>query len=365
MKTVALLYDTSCIYEIVILNYFLKVTGKEMQFVSLDGKEITATEGYRIVPEDRLDSADPKDVELLVIPGGDIEKIDIPEVWKYLKSVKGLGGRIAAICAGVDVVEHAGLLEGIESTHSGEKDVVTSDRITTSRANGYVDFAIEVAKQMELFEDEADLQETIAFWLEQDPCIFDLGNWILRTALTDVQKLREETEGFFVNVNVAAAQLERREFRSAVMNILKETGAKPEELCLELTERCRDLDIHFLRGEVEFFHSQGIKIALDDFGTGNSSLSLALELPFDELKVDMSFIRDIKQKPQNQAMVQSIVDYARRTNTETCIEGIEDKEVSDYIEKFGSTWQQGYYYSKPVPIEQFEEVLREKATEKE
>lgn len=202
-------------------------------------------------------------------------------------------------------------------------------------------------------------------WLEQDPCIFDLGNWILRTALTDVQKLRKETEGFFVNVNVAAAQLERREFRSAVMNILKETGAKPEELCLELTERCRDLDIQFLRREVEFFHSQGIKIALDDFGTGNSSLSLALELPFDELKVDMSFIRDIKQKPQNQAMVQSIVDYARRTNTETCIEGIENKEVSDYIEQFGSTWQQGYYYSKPVPIEQFEEVLRKNETEKD
>jgi len=202
-------------------------------------------------------------------------------------------------------------------------------------------------------------------WLEQDPCIFDLGNWILRTALTDVQKLRKETEGFFVNVNVAAAQLERREFRSAVMNILKETGAKPEELCLELTERCRDLDIQFLRGEVDFFHSQGIKIALDDFGTGNSSLSLALELPFDELKVDMSFIRDIKQKPQNQAMVQSIVDYAKRTNTETCIEGIENKEVSDYIEQFGSTWQQGYYYSKPVPIDRFEEVLREKSTEKE
>ena len=132
-----------------------------------------------------------------------------------------------------------------------------------------------------------------------------------------------------------------------------------------MTERCRDLDIHFLRGEVEFFHSQGIKIALDDFGTGNSSLSLALELPFDELKVDMSFIRDIKQKPQNQAMVQSIVDYARRTNTETCIEGIEDKEVSDYIEKFGSTWQQGYYYSKPVPIEQFEEVVRKNETEKD
>ena len=118
MKTVVLLYDTSCIYEIVILNYFLKVTGKVMQFVSPDGKEITATEGYRIVLEEQLEHVDPKDVELLVIPGGDIEKIDTPEVWKYLKSVHDLGGRIAAICAGVDVVEHAGLLEGIESTHS-------------------------------------------------------------------------------------------------------------------------------------------------------------------------------------------------------------------------------------------------------
>ena len=166
MKTVVLLYAPSCIYEIVILNDFLKVTGKEMMFVSPDGKETTATEGCRRVPEEQLEYVDPKDVELLIIPGGDIEKIDNQTVWEYLKSVHNLGGRIAAICAGVDVVEHARLLEGRESTHSCEKDVVTSGRITTSRANGYVDFAIEVAKQLELFEDEADLQETIAFWRE-------------------------------------------------------------------------------------------------------------------------------------------------------------------------------------------------------
>ena len=189
-------------------------------------------------------------------------------------------------------------------------------------------------------------------WLEEDPCIFDLGNWILRTALNDIKKVRD------VNVNVSAAQLERREFRQSVMNILSETGARPEELCLELTERCRDLDVDFLKGEVDFFHSKGIKIALDDFGTGNSSLSLALELPFDELKVDMSFIRDIKDKPQNQAMVQSIIDYAKRTKTETCIEGIENREVDDYIKKFGATWHQGYYYSKPVPIESIEKLIR-------
>ncbi len=194
-------------------------------------------------------------------------------------------------------------------------------------------------------------------WLEEDPCIFDLGNWILRTALNDIKKVRDELPGCFVNVNVSAAQLERREFRQSVMNILSETGARPEELCLELTERCRDLDVDFLKGEVNFFHSKGIKIALDDFGTGNSSLSLALELPFDELKVDMSFIRDIKDKPQNQAMVQSIIDYAKRTKTETCIEGIENREIDDYIRKFGATWHQGYYYSKPVPIESIEKLI--------
>jgi EAL domain-containing protein (putative c-di-GMP-specific phosphodiesterase class I) len=194
-------------------------------------------------------------------------------------------------------------------------------------------------------------------WIEEDPCIFDLGNWILRRALTDIRKMRGKVPGFFVNVNVAAAQLERKEFRSSVLNILNETGAKPEELCLELTERCRNLDINFLKKEVEFFHSNHVKVALDDFGTGHSSLSLALELPVDELKVDMSFIKDIKEKPQNQAMVQSIVDYANRTNTETCIEGIENKDVNEYISQFGATFHQGYYYSKPVPIEEFEKIL--------
>ena len=166
MKTMVLLYDTSCIYEIVILNYFLKVTGKEMIFVSPEGNPVMATEGYRIEVEDRLDHVNPGDVELLIIPGGDIVQIDTPEAWEYLKNVHDSNGRIAAICAGVDVLEHAGLLEDVESIHSCEKDVVTSHRITTSRANGYVDFAIEVAKQMELFEDEADLRETIAFWRE-------------------------------------------------------------------------------------------------------------------------------------------------------------------------------------------------------
>ena len=117
------------------------------------------------------------------------------------------------------------------------------------------------------------------------------------------------------------------------------------------------LDIDKWQSKKNSINRSRFNIALDDFGTGNSSLSLALELPFDELKVDMSFIRDIKDKPQNQAMVQSIIDYAKRTKTETCIEGIENREIDDYIRKFGATWHQGYYYSKPVPIESIEKLI--------
>lgn len=166
MKTVVLLYDSSCIYEIVILNYFLKVTGKDVVFVSPDGGTITAMEGYSIHTAGALNEINPSDVELLIVPGGDITPIDKEDVWNYLRLVNQNHGLIAGICAGVDVLEHAGLLDGIDSTHSTDLDVAVCDNVITARANGYVDFAIETAKKLNLFEDEADLQETIAFWRE-------------------------------------------------------------------------------------------------------------------------------------------------------------------------------------------------------
>ncbi len=166
MKTVVLLYDTSCIYEIVILNYFLKYSGKDVVFASLDGNTIEAMEGYSMNVNGPLESFSPEDVELMILPGGNIESIDQIEVWNYLEKVANHGGLIAAICAGVDVVDHAGLLENQASTHSLEEDVVVSNQIITARANAYVDFAIEVAKKLDLFEDEEDLKETIAFWRE-------------------------------------------------------------------------------------------------------------------------------------------------------------------------------------------------------
>lgn len=164
MKSVVLLYNTCCIYEIVILNYFLKYSGKNVEFVSIDGNAITSMEGYSINVSGILTNTNTKNIELMIIPGGNIKEIDNKIVWEYIKQIHSDNALIAGICAGVDVLDHSGVLDGIDSTHSTELDVVVTDKIITSRANGYVNFAIEIAKKMNLFKDDADLQETIAFW---------------------------------------------------------------------------------------------------------------------------------------------------------------------------------------------------------
>ena len=82
-----------------------------------------------------------------------------------------------------------------------------------------------------------------------------------------------------------------------------------------------------------------------------------MDLPVDELKIDMSFTRDIQNRPVNQALVKSIIDFTEKTNLETCVEGVENQEVRDHLMKYGATWFQGYFYSKPMPIEELEKMI--------
>ena len=164
MKDVFLLYDTSCFFEIVILNYFMSLTGCEIVYCSLDGQPIQATEGYSVNADMALKDVDPQQIRSFIVPGGDISAINTEEIRAYLRELKSRRVLIGGICAGVDLLNHAGILDGLESTLSADRDLVNDGRVITARANAYVDFAIETAKELELFEDEADLQETIAFW---------------------------------------------------------------------------------------------------------------------------------------------------------------------------------------------------------
>jgi diguanylate cyclase (GGDEF)-like protein len=194
-------------------------------------------------------------------------------------------------------------------------------------------------------------------WLENDTCFFELGNWILEQAIIDGKKIMEIYPDFIINVNVSYSQLERSAFRDAVLDIIAKHNFPPQNLCIELTERCRNLNVEFLRGELEFFRSNGIKIALDDFGTGASSLSLLRKIPVDTLKIDQAFISHIQSNPVDQTIVETVIQCANKLGISVCIEGIENKQISDFVERYKVSTHQGYYYSRPVRIEKFVELL--------
>ena len=194
-------------------------------------------------------------------------------------------------------------------------------------------------------------------WLENDPCFFELGNWILEQALTEGKHIIEQNPKFVINVNVSATQLERRKFRDSVMEILHKTGFPASNLCLELTERCRAMDKEYLKEEIHFLRSNGIKVALDDFGTGQSSLELLCEFSFDCLKIDRGFVRDIEINRAAQVVVDSIVQCANGLGMQVCVEGIENEQLRDFIRQYGAHSYQGYLYSRPIRMEQFMELM--------
>lgn len=189
--------------------------------------------------------------------------------------------------------------------------------------------------------------------LENDTCFYELGNWILQQALKDAKKVLKVYPDFIVNVNVAYTQLERVGFVKSVETILKREKFPPENLCLELTERCRVLDKEYLKREIYRLKALGVQVAIDDFGTGFSSLTLLKDLPVDTLKIDREFIMGIEQKFENQAIVESIIQCANTLGVKVCVEGIENQKLIEFMKKYGVHSYQGYYYSKPVEIEEF------------
>jgi diguanylate cyclase (GGDEF)-like protein len=198
--------------------------------------------------------------------------------------------------------------------------------------------------------------------LEQDECFFDLGNWVLTQALTDGLPILKTRPDFKVSVNVSYTQLDRSDFRDAVDEILTRTGFPPENLYLELTERRRSSDVVQAREVLEFFRSRGVQIALDDFGTGTASMNLLRNLPINCLKIDRTFISNIRENRTDEVIVETVIESADKLGLRVCLEGIETEELRDYVRKFPANTHQGFYYSRPVPIDQFVELLDKKKT---
>lgn len=194
-------------------------------------------------------------------------------------------------------------------------------------------------------------------WLESNPCMYDLGNFVLKQALTDAVEFRKSNPVFFINVNMSAKQLERKTFCGVVMALLKETGFPAGQLCLELTERCRSMPVSVMEEKLLYLKQHGVRLAMDDYGTGSASSSILLQTPMDEIKIDMSFIRGITDNQTKQALVRSMVDFANKADLKSCLEGVEDEKLQNYLRSFGATWFQGYYYSRPVQAAAMQKLL--------
>ena len=195
--------------------------------------------------------------------------------------------------------------------------------------------------------------------LENETCFYDLGSWILRQALEEAKPIVDKDPHFFLNINVSYTQIERSGFRDNVMDALGQTGYPPTNLCLELTERCRSLNAEYLRSELQFFRSRGIRISLDDFGTGLSSLNLICDLPVDGLKIDQGFIFQILENKSSQMVVESTIDLTHKLGIDVCLEGVENQQLRDFLLRYSVNHHQGFYYARPQPIDAFRRYLEE------
>ncbi len=181
----------------------------------------------------------------------------------------------------------------------------------------------------------------------------ELGKWILRTALVDAKRFLARYPGFIVNVNLSYTQLEKSDFVEDVLAIIEDVNFPPQNLCLEITERCRLLDMGLLKDIFTRLRKHGIKVALDDFGTGFSSIGVLRELPVTTVKIDRSFVMNIEKNNSDQNTVRFISELADSFSSSVTAEGIETPEMREFLLRFKIKSLQGFYYSKPLPIDEF------------
>ena len=194
---------------------------------------------------------------------------------------------------------------------------------------------------------------------EESRLILPLGDWVLEAACEQIALWagRKETAHLTVAVNISALQFCQPEFVEQVLAILSRTGAKPENLRLELTESMLVENIEDIIAKMNELKSHGLRFSLDDFGTGYSSLAYLKRLPLDRLKIDRSFVRDMLVDATSGAITQTILSLGRAMGVAVIAEGVETEEQRDYLAGLGCHSFQGFLFSPPLPLEQFEAFL--------
>lgn len=195
---------------------------------------------------------------------------------------------------------------------------------------------------------------------EEANLMLPIGQWVLKTACSQLKAWEQSvlTRDLVLSVNVSAKEFQHAEFSSQIKALLQTHAINPRLLKLELTEGMLLESIEDIITLMNSLKEIGVSFSLDDFGTGYSSPQYLKRLPIDQLKIDQSFVRDIVSDSSDRAIVHTIVAMAQSLGKRVIAEGVETEEQRQLLLDNGCTQYQGYLFGKPMPIAQFDELLK-------
>jgi diguanylate cyclase (GGDEF)-like protein/PAS domain S-box-containing protein len=197
---------------------------------------------------------------------------------------------------------------------------------------------------------------------EETGLILPIGTWVLRGACAQARLWEKKgSPPVRVSVNLSARQFQQEDLVFQVSEALKESGLDPDRLDLEITETIAMENADQAIATMRRLKSLGVNMTLDDFGTGYSSMSYLKRFPLDTLKIDRSFVRDIRD-PKDAAVVRSVISLAHGMNLKVVAEGVETREQIVFLKAHQCDAVQGYLYSRPLAVEDFTRFLQETKT---
>jgi diguanylate cyclase (GGDEF)-like protein len=193
---------------------------------------------------------------------------------------------------------------------------------------------------------------------EETGSIIQMGKWVMRTACQQNKLWQELGLGNFpIAVNFSVKQLQDRHLIDTIQSILAETGLAATDLEVEITESIAIKDLDLTIAILESLREIGVKIALDDFGTGYSSLAALKYLPLDRLKIDRSFIQELRANTIDAGIVRTIVNLGHELNLNVVAEGVETVEQFEFLRSINCDAVQGFLFSRPLPATDLETIV--------
>jgi len=194
---------------------------------------------------------------------------------------------------------------------------------------------------------------------EETGLIVPMGDWALREAFLQQRRWREQgLPALNIAANLSAAQLASDSIIEVVEEALREAGGDPSDFELEITETTLLHDAEASRERLEQLKRLGVRIALDDFGTGYSSLSYLKKFPVYTVKIDRAFINGLGTDVSDTAVTEAVISLARALGLHVVAEGAENEQQWQHLRRLGCDEVQGFYFSRPVPADVFEALVR-------